>query len=281
MCSILSSLYFGKSTVDWCETNYVVVNFIAEFWNTLSAVFILSSAMSIGQIKYCNSHMYNVFIYLLVVSLGTALFHSTLLFKYQLLDELPMLFVAKEYIQLITSTKLAKYNKLNNPNTLLSCTIYLIPFVYLINPQLQIALFHIVLKIYEGYLVYILIIVNKTSNKIAYDAVSAKHQSHFIMTTSLIERPNTKTDKKNKTLSIRNIQNDLHLYIQTKKQLTNHMYKGIALYSLSISTWVLENLFCEQVRFLQLHAWWHLLSSIGIFYLNKMMECYIKINELL
>ncbi len=35
--------YWGSttSTFDWCEINYEVTIYVAEFWNTLSSLFIL------------------------------------------------------------------------------------------------------------------------------------------------------------------------------------------------------------------------------------------------
>jgi hypothetical protein len=35
--------YWGKrtSTIDWCEENYEVTNYVAEFWNTLSNLVII------------------------------------------------------------------------------------------------------------------------------------------------------------------------------------------------------------------------------------------------
>jgi dihydroceramidase len=41
-CGQLKMGYWGEvtSTIDWCETNYEVTHYVAEFWNTLSSLFI-------------------------------------------------------------------------------------------------------------------------------------------------------------------------------------------------------------------------------------------------
>jgi len=47
--------YWGKrtATIDWCESNYEVTSFIAEFWNTISnlvmILFDLLSALSAAR----------------------------------------------------------------------------------------------------------------------------------------------------------------------------------------------------------------------------------------
>ncbi|KAI9365054.1 alkaline dihydroceramidase [Pilaira anomala] len=91
--------YWGPvtSTIDWCEENYTVSPYIAEFFNTIT---------NLSFIFLCMFGIYNVFrnnasktlipLYLgvMMVGFGSWFFHMTLQYNMQLLDELPMLYVA-------------------------------------------------------------------------------------------------------------------------------------------------------------------------------------------
>jgi len=83
------------ASIDWCEPNYVVSEHIAEFQNTISSLAIMVGGL-IGAgwaIKYRHHTSLTVFSLLIAfVGFGSALFHGTLLFIPQLLDELPMMY---------------------------------------------------------------------------------------------------------------------------------------------------------------------------------------------
>ena len=82
-----SGYFVGDSTIDFCELNYQHSHYIAEFFNALSSfLLVLFGVMSIRntRFKICG-------IFLMMVGFGSVLFHSTLLYRLQLLDELPML----------------------------------------------------------------------------------------------------------------------------------------------------------------------------------------------
>ncbi len=83
------------STVDWCEANYVVSHYVAEFWNTVSNIGLL--VLGIYGVRMCLREGLAVRVDLLllfgliaVVGLGSAAFHATLLKTSQQLDETPM-----------------------------------------------------------------------------------------------------------------------------------------------------------------------------------------------
>jgi len=88
--------YWGQvdALIDWCEPNYVVSYYIAEFVNTLSSVPMI--LWSIMGVVYCwkyaiqETRFLFVFIALGIVGIGSVAFHGTLRFHAQLLDELPM-----------------------------------------------------------------------------------------------------------------------------------------------------------------------------------------------
>lgn len=89
--------YWGEpdSLMDFCEGNYVVTYYIAEFFNTLSSIPMFVH----GLIGLILTHQYATkefrfklcYLSLMFIGIGSSLFHATLRFKYQLLDELPML----------------------------------------------------------------------------------------------------------------------------------------------------------------------------------------------
>jgi len=83
-----------SASVDWCEKNYEVCHFIAEFWNTITSSFIAILG-AIGVYLCLRERLEPRFAVLhaliVVVGLGSVAFHGTLLLEYQLLDELPMI----------------------------------------------------------------------------------------------------------------------------------------------------------------------------------------------
>uniref|UniRef100_A0A3Q2WHG8 Alkaline ceramidase n=1 Tax=Haplochromis burtoni TaxID=8153 RepID=A0A3Q2WHG8_HAPBU len=89
--------YWGRptSTLDWCEENYVVSFYIAEFWNTVSNLIMILPPIY-GAIQTfrdgLESRYICSFLGLAAVGVGSWCFHMTLLYEMQLLDELPMIY---------------------------------------------------------------------------------------------------------------------------------------------------------------------------------------------
>ncbi|KAI8360195.1 alkaline phytoceramidase family protein [Mortierella sp. GBAus27b] len=87
--------YWGPptSSVDWCESNYDISFYVAEFFNSLSSV----SMIVVGLLGvYLHSSFEKRFLLtfgsIAVVGLGSIAFHGTLLFPLQMLDEVPMVY---------------------------------------------------------------------------------------------------------------------------------------------------------------------------------------------
>ncbi len=38
-------------------------------------------------------------------------------------------------------------------------------------------------------------------------------------------------------------------------------------------------MYCSDIQFLQLHAWWHISTSIGMYYLNNIMKIIIELDK--
>lgn len=86
-----------NSSIDWCERNYVVTYYVAEFWNTVSNACLLAS----GLFAFAVARRFNMEMRWQVhglawafVAFGSMLFHSMLWYSSQLLDELPMVYAA-------------------------------------------------------------------------------------------------------------------------------------------------------------------------------------------
>ncbi|OLY80382.1 Alkaline ceramidase 3 [Smittium mucronatum] len=89
--------YWGQatSTIDWCEENYATTKYVSEFWNSFTNMFFfyfayhgIKNSLKMGlEIRY-------VFCYLgmVLVGLGSFMFHMTLKYSWQLADELPMIY---------------------------------------------------------------------------------------------------------------------------------------------------------------------------------------------
>ncbi|KAJ2858724.1 hypothetical protein GGI22_003281, partial [Coemansia erecta] len=95
--------YWGDatSTIDWCEENYVVCKYIAEFWNTSTNLVFFALAL-LGMYKVRTTGQENRFLIcymaMLIVGLGSWLFHMTLQYQWQLADELPNVKVGSDIL---------------------------------------------------------------------------------------------------------------------------------------------------------------------------------------
>jgi dihydroceramidase len=80
------------ASIDWCERNYVVTEYIAEFWNSISNVFfIIFSLWGLHQVKRMETRFTSLYSCVLLVGLGSIAFHSTLRHVGQQGDETPMI----------------------------------------------------------------------------------------------------------------------------------------------------------------------------------------------
>mmetsp|Transcript_87209 Transcript_87209/g.244717 ORF Transcript_87209/g.244717 Transcript_87209/m.244717 type:complete len:297 (-) Transcript_87209:149-1039(-) len=89
--------YWGPATatVDWCEPNYVHTRYVAELFNTLSCVPMI--VVSLRGLYLARKYRLEPRIYLCwmgigVIGVGSGLFHGTLQWSGQALDELPMMY---------------------------------------------------------------------------------------------------------------------------------------------------------------------------------------------
>ncbi|KAK5814970.1 ceramidase-domain-containing protein [Linnemannia elongata] len=97
----------STSSVDWCESNYVVSFYVAEFWNTISnAACFAAAAIAYHFFPGAKEARFRyLFGTLFLVGLGSVLFHGTLRHKMQLLDELPMLYSATIILFILVEAK--------------------------------------------------------------------------------------------------------------------------------------------------------------------------------
>lgn len=291
-----------QSTVDWCESNYTNSKYIAEYWNSITGIFLIFSGVLFNNLNinlilknnvYIQKNFENIYYLLIYVGIGTILFHSTLLYAFQLLDEIPMIFLAREYITILLNlnivTNTININLLNQMYNI----IYIIPTLsifislsYFININLQIITFHITLKITEISLIFLLYNLSYKLNKLSYDIIYKKHfnnhntkNTSFLSSSSFVYNNKSLNDTKHELLL--NVQQDILKYIKIKKDISNLIRSALTYYGISVSLWVIENIFCDYIYFLQLHSVWHILSSIGIYKLNKIILNYTLIDRLL
>lgn len=85
----------STSSIDWCERNYAVNFYFAEFWNCLSSLLmcVFAFALFVRAISFrLESRFLLMNISFGLVGLGSAYFHGTLTHVGQMADELPMVY---------------------------------------------------------------------------------------------------------------------------------------------------------------------------------------------
>ncbi|KAH9809663.1 ceramidase [Melampsora americana] len=235
--------YWGasSSSIDWCEENYAITSYIAEFTNTLSNLIFLLIA-TYGVQKSTEEKLPFTFILchlgVLLIGLGSFAFHATLRYDMQLLDELPMTY----------SITLLAYLAFNRSSSQTS------PTDRVFNSILNLFLISYAVLVTLIYLVW--------PNPIF----------HHISFASLILSTNAKV-----AYSIRQLPSNTFIEKKHKEDIKRCEYTGFWVFLISFGIWNLDNLFCDQLTrwkktlgfpnsiILELHAWWHLGTGIGTY----------------
>ena len=95
------------ATVDWCESNYAHLSFVCEFFNSLSSLAMVLVGV-VGLLlhrRVLEGRLLGGFALVSVVGLGSIAFHATLRFELQMLDELPMLYLALLMVHLLVENR--------------------------------------------------------------------------------------------------------------------------------------------------------------------------------
>ncbi|GMH91760.1 hypothetical protein TrVE_jg2861 [Triparma verrucosa] len=230
------------SSIDWCERNYAVNGYIAEFWNTISnSAFIIVGLMGIFQ---AYRHRYEtrfvlIGLGIMVVGVGSSAFHGTLLYEYQMADELPMIWsimVWNYAMFLMESTTTTEKHTLTVVLCVSYAVIYSVLHVYFaftITFQLNFALMIVI----SGFILH--------KNCIEHTGRS------FIPL--VVVRKRLPSDHYNP-------KEILNLY--------SLCWHYVVVLLLALACWLLDQFGCEVLHNLpfgipnpQLHAWWHVLCG--------------------
>lgn len=127
------------STIDWCESNYEVSYYIAEFWNTVSNFIIVLLSLT-GYIYAKKDNLETRFLVInlfsLLVGIGSALFHGTLLYHTQLMDEIPLLYGTACFIYIMKEVS-SPPNTSNKPCIItltITCAVVTTLYILINNP---------------------------------------------------------------------------------------------------------------------------------------------------
>lgn len=112
---IRSGYWSQSATIDWCESNYVLSHYIAEFWNTISNLaFIIPQLVqyiALSKYKCVEPAFRTAYLGLVLVGIGSLCFHLTLSRTMQMFDETSMILVALQGFYLLCIIRFPKINK--------------------------------------------------------------------------------------------------------------------------------------------------------------------------
>lgn len=275
------SFLFKNSTIKWCEDKNLHSNYIIEWYNTWTGL-CLSLTGIVFYLNHINSihisNFKNACVVLGFLGLGTMLFHSTLLYIFQLTDEIPMLLLCFEYIKIIYSFKeLYKINKINEVDIDIlfihkfiyyySIFITVIGFIY---NTLQIVLFQSLILILVIYILCDLNVVEKHNIFLFKKLLREKNQ---------LEQDLLYHFKVSQKLAI--LKNNINYISRQNDTLATYKKYFYVCAASSVIVWLSDNLFCNQIKYYNIsfngHAMWHIFTSIGLYYTNKIFLTQYKI----
>lgn len=236
--------YWGRPTasVDWCENNYAVTYYVAEFWNTISSlVMVVIGIYGIVTAVQKNHEKRFLFCHLglSVVGIGSALFHGTLTYYGQALDELPMIWLSLVYLYVILSKDSLSYEQSKSRQQLLIWG--LLGYASIIT---------VTYLIVEDYFFIMLVSFISASLFVIYLSVKTLRSQHCDKCDTDTERPCSPVAKPCNS--------------QTSMKLQKRAVSfGVLSICIAFAFWNLNNLTCQWLEPLQFHALWHVFAGLA------------------
>lgn len=255
--------FWGPSTssVDWCESNYTVSHFVAEFANTTSSMaMVLAGLLGIYLHPWAEKRFHLAFLATVTLGIGSVAFHGTLYKFAQALDEVPMLYCVFTF----TFITLCQRHKLSAGWRSLLASVLILHamattiLVTLSSGSLQFALFHISFNTAHFYALYGAFQLNRRRRSQVIEQHLAEKRQLSAIKSAAILRKKISDDPCLKAFEL-----------------------GSLFYGLAIGCWLLDMLFCEYMNPVysssvlplnpQLHAWWHVFISVGLYYMSLLL----------
>ncbi|KUI66239.1 Alkaline ceramidase 3 [Cytospora mali] len=232
------------STLNWCEEDYNITPYCAEFINTVTnLIFIYLGIMGIRDcLRYGHDNVFIVsYLGYMIVGLGSMAFHATLKYSMQLADELPMI-----YTTCIMAFATFSYSRSKRSSVLIGLSLAgLATFITVYYHMSQNPVFH----------------------QVAYASLTCAvvFRGMYVMETVL--RPALRE----------RCETPAHAD-QIMRQMWSMTATGIAFFLVGFSIWILDNVFCSHLRVarnsillpwavvLEGHGWWHIFTGIGAYY---------------
>jgi len=267
-----------KATINWCENDYIYSYYIAEFYNCLTGIFLCCSpllfyynnAIKSTSFITCIFQLNRCFQLLFIVGIGTLLFHATLLYVFQLLDEIPMFLLCIEYYTVLDTLFVINKSRsewvehtefINMYKYILCIVIILSGYIY---DDLQVFIFQYIITGCVGYLVYRLYYIYNNTIIMIDDLNLKKKELELAFLYDF-------TFGKKLFFLKKIIQTILILKNELNSSNKISIFAGI----FSIIVWKFDNNYCHNVNFISGHALWHILTSISLYYVNKIiLLCY-------
>ncbi|KAL2207143.1 alkaline phytoceramidase [Sarocladium strictum] len=230
------------STLNFCEEDYVLSHYCAEFCNTVTNIIFL--LLGVKGIRSCLNHGHPgifavAFLGYAAVGTGSVLFHATLKYPMQLVDELGMIYTTCLMMYASFSFRRTKVTRRWLALGLLGLAAFITAYYHWTKDPV----FHQVV-----YAILTAIIL---------------FRSMWVMESQL--RPALKTKS---PAYARDVLRTMWQMIAT----------GLGVFLGGFLIWNLDNIFCDQARgyrraiglpwggVLEGHAWWHLMTGLGAYY---------------
>ncbi|KAL8691742.1 MAG: hypothetical protein Q9224_004104 [Gallowayella concinna] len=252
------------STIQWCEEDYYATPYAAEIVNTLTNLMFVFLAFK--GIRNCRKHGHDTvflvaFVGYLLVGMGSFLFHATLKYPMQLVDELSMI-----YTTCLMNYATFSYSKSRQyALTLALGLISLAMFITLYYHYLQDPLFH-----QNAYAILTVVVLARSMYVMEFSLRPSlrKNEEHF----KLHHRMSMTADQKEVSRS------DDRRNEQILATMWLLIGTGLTIFLSGFGIWQLDNIFCSELRtwrrevglpwgiLLEGHGWWHLLTGIGAYF---------------
>ncbi|KAJ5415761.1 hypothetical protein N7465_004456 [Penicillium sp. CMV-2018d] len=252
------------STLNWCEEDYYATEYSAEIVNTLTNLMFMW--LGVQGIRSCrrNGHdqIFTVaLIGYLVVGTGSFLFHSTLKYPMQLVDELSMI-----YTTCLMAYASFSYSRTTAVRVCLGLSLTgLAVFITLYYHYLQDPVFH-----QNAYALLTTVVVLRSMHTME-------------VTLRPKWRHSTEEDRlarQKKGLPVPTKERQHYENVRDQKTLKTMWFMvayGLSMFLGGFLIWGMDNVFCSEIRrmrrtvglpwgiFLEGHGWWHIMTGIGAY----------------